>query len=214
MAIDFRNYLGRRGQKQWYEAGETEGPMENLGKLGIGGIAPITLPPPRTSGPSVVVTCLKKINSPFADAVDQPVFLGDPARPAACQNELQWLRLADTRERIFHRRLHQLQRPKRCLPIRFHPVQQVLPKLGVKHGIALNPALNSPCQVPSPAAVCRAIPVFPFPVQPALAPPATAAHFLRIAANARSPSGWSAPPQEPGPRLWRHGAERSRPVDH
>jgi len=40
MAIDFRNYLGRRGQKQWYEAGETEGPMENLGKLGIGGIAP------------------------------------------------------------------------------------------------------------------------------------------------------------------------------
>jgi hypothetical protein len=51
---------------------------------------------------SVMVSSLEEVNGFICDPVDQPVFLADTARPAACQHIFERLRLSQPLEWIPH----------------------------------------------------------------------------------------------------------------
>src|ERR1035437_5463381 len=119
-----------------------------------------------------MVPRLQKIDAALADSVDEPMFLGDAPRPAICQYELQWFRLANTCERGIHHRFHEFQSSKRYFPVGFHPISQVLAKFRLEYRLTL----NGPSQAPSPAAACPPIPACLSREWRAATPPAGAEH--------------------------------------
>jgi hypothetical protein len=76
-----------------------------------------------------VVPRLKEIDAPLADEVHDPVLLREPARPGARGQILQWLRLADARERISQDGLDQIESPQCELSIGLDPIAKILQKL-------------------------------------------------------------------------------------
>jgi len=58
--------------------------------------------------PRVVIPPLQKVDPPIRNAVDEPMLLRDPARPAALQLSPQRLRLPDAAERIADDRFDQI----------------------------------------------------------------------------------------------------------
>lgn len=83
---------------------------------------------------SIMITRLKEIDPVVCDAIYKPVFLRDPPRPAAFKHISKRLRFAHALKRITHDCLNQIKDPDSNIPIRFHPVSEVFPKLLLKYG--------------------------------------------------------------------------------
>ena len=81
-----------------------------------------------------MITRLKEIDPVVCDAIYKPVFLRDPARPAAFKHIPKRLRFGHTLKRIPHDCLNQIKDADSDVPVRFHPVSKVVPKLLLKYG--------------------------------------------------------------------------------
>jgi hypothetical protein len=68
-----------------------------------------------------VVSSLQEIDGFVTDAIDQPVFLRDAARPAPGQYIPQRLRLSWAFERVAHYGLNQIEDADRHAPLTIHP---------------------------------------------------------------------------------------------
>ena len=91
-----------------------------------------------------MISRLQKVDPRLGNSIHKAVFLGDPARPASRQNELQWFRLADAVEWVFHHRFHEFQDSKSCLTISFDPELQILSKLGMEDGLPVSLLRQAP----------------------------------------------------------------------
>ncbi len=65
-----------------------------------------------------MITRLKKIDSLAAHLVNQPMLLRNSSRPHAAKLVLEWLRLTNALEWIFHNILSQKQDPKSYFPVK------------------------------------------------------------------------------------------------
>jgi tetratricopeptide (TPR) repeat protein len=84
-----------------------------------------------------VIPRLQKINPSFADAVDEPVFLSEPARPASSEYLLQRLWLSNSCKGIAQGAFGELEGAKYNLPVGFNPVtsedaRTVYVKIGIE----------------------------------------------------------------------------------
>jgi hypothetical protein len=79
----------------------------------------MTVPPSRRS---VVIAGLKKIDPLRTHRIDQPMFLGDAARPRIGKNVSQRFGFSDALERIPHHRFHEVNQSKGDAAIIFDPV--------------------------------------------------------------------------------------------
>lgn len=77
---------------------------------------------------------LNKIHALMSDDIDQAMFLRDSAGPNARAEKLDRFRLADSLKGVQHDRFNQLKNAQRRLPIRLHPISQILPELRLKYG--------------------------------------------------------------------------------
>src|SRR5712692_220679 len=93
-----------------------------------------------------MISRLEKINSSFANPINQPMFLGDSSRPAACQYVFKRLWFPNTGEGISQNRCDQLEHAQSYLAVCSYPIAQVLPKLRMEYCVPLNDS----CQHPSP----------------------------------------------------------------
>lgn len=98
-----------------------------------------------------MVPRLEEIDPIGAYRINQPMLLGNAARPGSGQNVFQRFRLADAVERLPHYGLHQVHNPERHPAIRLGPVAQVLAKFGMKD----RQALRLLCQARTRAATYR-----------------------------------------------------------
>ena len=72
---------------------------------------------------------MEEVDPVWGDEVDEPMFLGDATRPAACKLELEGLWLADAYEGVSHDCLDEVEDPDCNAPILFEPVHEVLAEL-------------------------------------------------------------------------------------
>src|ERR1039457_6262091 len=84
------------------------------------------------AAPSVVISRHQEVNPCPGDAVNHPVSLGDPPRPASRQAVLERLRLADPLKGIADHSFHQIQDAKRDAPFGCHPKPEILQELALK----------------------------------------------------------------------------------
>jgi hypothetical protein len=78
---------------------------------------------------------LQKINPIVRDEVNDPMLLGQAARPGPRENVLQGLGLPDPRERLSQKRLDELEQAQGDLSIVLNPELQILTKLRMKDGL-------------------------------------------------------------------------------
>jgi hypothetical protein len=79
-----------------------------------------------------VVSSLEEINGFIRDTVNQPVFLANTTRPAACQHISERLRLSDPLEWIPHHRLNEIQHSNCIAAFGLDPKTEVFPELRLK----------------------------------------------------------------------------------
>jgi hypothetical protein len=91
---------------------------------------------------------LEEIKARSANAIDQPVLLRDPARPAACEQILEWLRLANPNKWITKGGLYQVENPQCDALIAFNPGPEIFAEFRRKYGLIP----NATWQDPSPGA--------------------------------------------------------------
>jgi len=87
-----------------------------------------------------MISGLNEINAIMADHIDQAVFLGDAPGPDIRAEELEGFGLTDALKRVTHDRFDQLENPKSCFPVGFHPVFQILPEFRLEN--RLSPGAN------------------------------------------------------------------------
>lgn len=155
---------------------------------------------------SVVITCLKKIDSPATYLVNQPMLLRNSSRPHAAKLMLEWLRLTNALEWIFHNILNQKEHAKSYFPVRFHPPSQVLSKLGLECGIPFNWRAQGPAHaaVDRRFLACRCFDLL------GAVRSAIVSHSSVSEGDALFPSARPVLRREPTPHPARHAAERSR----
>ena len=68
-----------------------------------------------------MITRLQEINSPARNSVDEPMLLCNSSGPRAAKLVLEWFRLANPLEWIFHDILNQEQDSKGYFSVRLHP---------------------------------------------------------------------------------------------
>jgi hypothetical protein len=81
-----------------------------------------------------MIACLEEVDPIVCYAIYKPVFLRRPARPAAFKHIPKRLRFAHTLKRVPHDCLDQIKDSDSDVPVRFHPVSKVFPKLLLKYG--------------------------------------------------------------------------------
>jgi hypothetical protein len=81
-----------------------------------------------------MIACLKEIDPVICDAIDKPVFLRNPPRPAPFKHITKRLWFSHTLKRIPHDCLDQIEDPDSHASFRFHPESKVFAKLFVKYG--------------------------------------------------------------------------------
>jgi hypothetical protein len=131
-----------------------------------------------------MISSLEKINPAFADPINQPMFLGHSARPAACQDVLERFRLPNPCEWISQHRFYEFEDPQCYFTVCARPVSQILAELGVEYRFAF----TGPGQVPSPAAAFRWTPACLFAPQRVAAQLASAEYSWAIAEDGQFPS--------------------------
>jgi len=94
---------------------------------------------------SVVIPRLKKFHAIVEHLVDQSIRLGYAARPHVPAHVFEVLRLSDPVVRIAHSRVHKVQHAESQLPVRVHPVSEIVTTLVLQHCIALVPCSHYPC---------------------------------------------------------------------
>ena len=101
---------------------------------------------------SVVIAGLQELDAVVAYPVDQPVLLGNAARPAAGERLPERFRLSNALKRISERRLNHFEDSRGYVAVSLDPVAKVLEKLALEDRDALS---ASAAQVRSPAATRR-----------------------------------------------------------
>src|ERR1022692_3215273 len=101
------------------------------------------------AAPSVVISRHQEVNPCPGDAVNHPVSLGDPPRPASRQAVLERLRLSDPLKGIAD--------AKRDAPFGCHPKPEILQELALKDRLAFSgrpqatsPGASAPRSLPGP----------------------------------------------------------------
>ena len=90
----------------------------------------------------VVVSSLQEIDGLVTDAIHQPVFLCDTARPAPGKHIFQRFGLSRTFERIPHHCLNEIEDSDRDAALVFDPEPEVLKELRLKYGDPLRLPLH------------------------------------------------------------------------
>ena len=96
----------------------------------------------RASRCLVVVSGLQEVDRFVTDAIHQPVFLRDTARPAPGKYILQRFGLARAFERVSHDCFNQIENPDCSGTLVFHPEPEVLKELRLEYGDALRLSLH------------------------------------------------------------------------
>jgi len=81
-----------------------------------------------------VVPGLQEIDSFVTDAIHQPVFLCDPARPAPGKHVFERFGFTRTGERVSHDCINQVENSDCNSALAFHPEPKVLKELQLEHG--------------------------------------------------------------------------------
>jgi hypothetical protein len=90
-----------------------------------------------------MIARLQEVYPTFTYQVHNAMFSRQSPGPGPCGQILQRLWLSYPRERVPENILHYRQRPQSYLPICFHPVSQILSKLGMKDCLALSPLAST-----------------------------------------------------------------------
>jgi hypothetical protein len=90
----------------------------------------------------VVVSGLQEIDGFLADAIYQPVFLRDTARPTPGEHILERFGFARAFERVSHDCVNQIEDPDCSGTLVFHPEPEVLKELRLEYGDPLRPSLH------------------------------------------------------------------------
>ena len=88
---------------------------------------------------SVMVTCLQEVYPSLTYQVYDAMFLRQSPGPGSLRQIFQWLWLSHPLERVSENVLHYPEHPQCHLPIRLHPVPQVLYELGMEDCVASFP---------------------------------------------------------------------------
>jgi hypothetical protein len=90
-----------------------------------------------------VIAGLEEVDLVATDEVDNPVLLGEPARPGAGREELERFRFADASKRVAKYGLDDRENSECDPPVGFDPEPEVLPELELEDRDPLGPAAGS-----------------------------------------------------------------------
>ena len=89
-----------------------------------------------------MVSSLQEIDGFVTDAIHQPVFLCDSARPAPGKYIFERFGFPRTFERVSHDSVNQIENPDCGAALRFHPKTEVLKELRLEYGDPLRLSLH------------------------------------------------------------------------
>jgi len=89
-----------------------------------------------------VIPRLQEIDPPVTNQIDDSMLFGKSSRPCAAWKVFKRFGLTDPGERIAQNRLDKVKCTEGDLPIRLHPILQVLNEFGLEHGYPLTWALG------------------------------------------------------------------------
>jgi hypothetical protein len=90
-----------------------------------------------------MIAGLEEVDLVATDKVDNPVLLGEPARPGARWEELERFRFSNASKRVAKYGLHDGENSKGDLPVGFDPKPEVLPELELEDWDPLGTAAGS-----------------------------------------------------------------------
>ena len=122
---------------------------------------------------SIVVSCLKEVDSSAGHEVNEAMLLRNASRPDARPKMLEGLRFAKAIEGVPHDCLHERKDAQRSPPVRFDPVLQIVPEFRLEYGY---PGL----------AIARLIGISPSQVRSLVEGPLPFLAFLRPAERVRA----------------------------
>src|ERR1051325_6980647 len=86
---------------------------------------------------SVVIARLQELDPIVRDEINDPMFLGETARPSSSGQVFERLGLADPGERIAHDRFDEIEGTERDFAVGLYPVAEILAELGMEDGLTI-----------------------------------------------------------------------------
>jgi len=83
-----------------------------------------------------MIAGLQEIYPVGAYSIDQPVFLGEAARPASRKHVFQWLGLTNASEQVAQNTLDKVEGPECGFAVGRDPITNVIAELGMEYGVS------------------------------------------------------------------------------